>query len=81
MSDVPAQTTDRTYTIQTRPFTSWIDPVTRSALEGYEITALWHPTNQLITVRIPTASYTAAAVDHAIRAAGAQDDAIARLGA
>lgn len=81
MADTPTAPMQRTYTIQTRQFTSWIDPNTGAAVEGYQITALWNATQQLLTVRVPTTSYTAANVDAAIRAAGAQDEAIANLGA
>lgn len=80
MPEPPKATTGRAYTPPVPIFTSWIDPQTGSSVEGYQITTTWLATGHLLTVRIPQTSYTVDNVDAAIRAAGAQDSAIAALG-
>lgn len=81
MPTQPTSSPSRAYTPPVPIFTSWIDPQTGQAVEGYQLTTTWLATGHLLTVRIPQTSYTADNVDRAIRAAGAQDDAIAALGA
>lgn len=57
----------------------WDDDL-QTAVPGWEIKARWVSTGAVLPVFLPDASYTADNVDTLIRAAGARDEEVHRLG-
>lgn len=70
-----------TYSIISRNHVSKWNGQLQRAEQGWELVARWEATGTLLPVFVPDDRYTPDQVDAAIRALGAKDDAIHKLGA